>query len=126
MSTVPKGEGTRLLRGRLHGAAGEVLDGLGDEEAEPAVVGVEAVGRQDEEDARDSPAEILEAEVGAVHGGGDAGPIEEVGVALGGGEDAGGFTVGLAELAVGSAGDQAAGFRGNGHVGEDGLEAGRG
>ena len=62
--------------------SGPVGDGLGDEEAKPAAVGVKAVGREHEEDGRDALLEVGEAEVGARGDGGHAGRVEEVGVAL--------------------------------------------
>ena len=54
-------------------------------------------------------AQAGEAEVGTRQAGGDAGAVEEVGVALCRGEHARGLAVGLAEEAVGGAGDQPAG-----------------
>ena len=58
--------GGLAARGGQRGLAGDLGDGLSQEQAEPAAVGVEAVGRQDEEDRREPVLELGEAEVGLI------------------------------------------------------------
>lgn len=87
----------------------EGVQGLGDEQAQPAGVAGQPFGGQDEEDGGALSAQVLEREVGARQAVGDAAAVEEVGVALGAGEHAGGLAVGLAQVAVGGARHQAVG-----------------
>jgi hypothetical protein len=54
--------------------------------------------------------------------GGHARAIEEMGMALGGRENAGGLAIGLAAVPVGGTGDQAPGRRGGLHPRQEGRE----
>ena len=94
---------------RLGGIAGHVGKALRDEQAQPARIGGQAIGRQDEEHRDVAALEIGKAEIGAAEDGDHAGAVEEMGMALRGREDAGRFPVGFAEVAICGAGDQAAG-----------------
>ena len=98
---------------RTGGGAGQGTEALRHHEAQPARVGVEAVRRQHQEQAAGPLLQLGEAEVGMLHDGGHARAIEEVGVALSRGQYAGGLAIRFAEVAVGGAGDEAAG-RGTG------------
>ena len=97
--------------GRLGGVARHVGQALRDEQTQPAGIGGEAIGRQDEEHRDVAALEISKAEIGSAEDRDHAGAVEEMGMALRGREDAGRFPVGFAEVAICGAGDQAAGGR---------------
>ena len=98
-------------RCRLGGIAGYVGEALRDEQAQPARIGGQAIGRQDEEHRDVAALEIGKAEIRAAEDGDHAGRVEEMGMALRGREDAGRLTVGFAKVTVCGAGDQAGGGR---------------
>ena len=98
-------------RCRLGWIARHVGEALRDEQAQPARIGREAIGRQDEEDGDVAAFQIGKAEIRSAEHGGHARTVEEMGMALRGRENAGGLPVGFAEVAVRSAGDQAGGGR---------------
>lgn len=87
-----------------------------DEQAQPARIGGQAIGRQDEEHRDVAALEIGKAEIGAAEDYDHARAVEEMGMALRGREDAGRFPVGFAEVSICRAGDQAGRFRGRLHV----------
>ena len=101
-------------------------DGLRHEEAQPARIGIEPIGWQTEEHRGACVLQSGEGEIRRGGAGDDARAIEKVGVALGRGQHAGRFAIGLAELAIGGARDQATGARAVLHRGEQFGEAGRG
>lgn len=106
------GRGAGVLR-----CAGETLNALGDEQAEPAGISTQPVGWQDQEHRGAAVVQVVPLKIAARHGGGEARAVEQVGMALGGGEYAGGLAVGLAELARGGAGNQPARSPGIGQQG---------
>lgn len=89
--------------------AGHVDEALSDDEAQPARIAREPIGRQDQEYRCGALLQIGEGKIALVENARHARTIEEMGMALGGRQHAGGFPAGLAEMAVGGAGDQAAG-----------------
>ncbi len=104
--------------------ARHVGDGLGDQQSQSADIGVEPIGRQAQEHRARPLLQVGEPEIGrgrAVH---DARAVEKVGVALGGRQHTGGLAIGLAEVAVGGARDQAVRAGAGLHVGEPRGEAG--
>ncbi len=71
-------------RGRRDGGiAGDLLDGLGEEEAQPAAVGVEAIGRQDEEDRDELVLELGETKIRAHEQLAQARAVQEMRMPLG-------------------------------------------
>ena len=98
-------------RGRLGGVARHVDQALRDEQTQPSGIGGEPIGRQDEEHRGVAALEIGKTEIRAAEDRDHARAVEEMGMPLRSGEDAGRFPVGFAEMAVCGAGDQAAGGR---------------
>ena len=86
---------------------GHVEQALRDEQAQPAGIGGQAIGRQDEEHRDVAVLEIGKAEIGSAEHGGHARAVEEMGMALRGREDASGLPIGFAQVAVCGASDQA-------------------
>ncbi len=97
--------------GRLGGVARHVGQALRDEQAQPAGIGGEPIGRQDEEHRGVACLRSAKRRSDRAEDRGHARAVEEMGMALRGREDAGRFPVGFAEVAVCGAGDQAAGGR---------------
>ena len=95
-------------RGRLARRAGQSCKLWVDHQAQPAGIGAEAIRRQDQEHRRVGVFRSPKRKIRAAEHGGHAGAIEEMGMALGGGEHAGGLAIGLADMAIGGAGDQPA------------------
>jgi len=81
---------------------------VADHEAQPAGIGGQAVGWQDQEHGCGAGFEVGEAEVRAGQHLRHAGAVEKMGMALGGGQHAGGFTIGLTQVTVGGARDEPA------------------
>ena len=83
--------------GRLGGVARHVGQALRDEQTQPAGIGGEAIGRQDEEHRGVAALEIGKAEIGSAEDRDHAGAVEEMGVALRRGHHRGRFAVGFAK-----------------------------
>jgi len=110
-----EGRGLQALHGGLCGYLGaeglfrvpcDLLEGLRDKEAQPAAVGVQTVGRQDEEDGGDPVAQIREVEIRPRHHFRDSGTVEKVGMALRVRQHRGGFPIRLAREPVRGPRDQ--------------------
>lgn len=69
-------------RGGLGGIAGHVDQALRDEQAQPAGIGGEPIGRQDEEHRSGVHLQVAKCEVGSAEDRDHAGRVEEMGMAL--------------------------------------------
>ena len=67
-----RGQRGRGLAGRRCFDSGHVLQALRDHQAQPARIGGEAIGRQDEKDGRNARFQIPEGEIRATKNGGHA------------------------------------------------------
>ena len=85
----------------------EIAQGGVDHQAQPSIIGFEAIGRQHDKDRGDAGDKIGEGKIRARQRAGDAGRVQKLGMALRRRDHPGEFDAGLAEEAPAGARDQA-------------------